>query len=228
MPMTYLIFLATGSCFFSAHVGSELGRGLGFSGTAAEVIAARSHCKTRRRSGLQTLWLFSTDSGCSRLPLGRAAARAWCTKANLKQGGKNARVQGAEGACKARRRKPFKPQALYVFEEQPHPALDTLDMGLPCRPLGSPHSTTRSCCSRSPELHLRSTCCKAPPRLFASLSGGPLVFLFILTSLLYPFLPKVMYCRSLEACDIHSFSIAYKRGCILSHLSVKAYRLPGL
>lgn len=49
MPMTYLIFLAggSGSFFLPAHVGSELGRSLGLSGTAAEFIGARSQCKTR-------------------------------------------------------------------------------------------------------------------------------------------------------------------------------------
>jgi len=51
MPMTYFIFLARGSVllfffFLAAHVGSELGRTLGLSGTAAESIGVRSRCKT--------------------------------------------------------------------------------------------------------------------------------------------------------------------------------------
>lgn len=47
MPLTYLIFLArgSGSFFLSAHVGSELGRSLGLSGTAAEFIGAMSQSK---------------------------------------------------------------------------------------------------------------------------------------------------------------------------------------
>lgn len=48
MPMTYLILLArgSGSLFLPAHVGSELGRSRGLSGTAAEFIGARSQSKT--------------------------------------------------------------------------------------------------------------------------------------------------------------------------------------
>lgn len=48
MPTTDSIFLARGSSsfFLAAHVGSELGRSLGLSGTAAEFIGVRSQCKT--------------------------------------------------------------------------------------------------------------------------------------------------------------------------------------
>lgn len=185
MPMTYLIFLATGSCFFSAHVGSELGRGLGLSGTAAEVIAARSRCNVEARWPSDPL-AFKHGSWLQSSAPWQGSSSCLVRQSQLKVGRKSCEIPRGRGACRAGRRKPFKPLALSGFEEQPHPALDTLDTGFPSRPSGSPRGASRSCCGKSPELHLQPRCHKAPPKLFDSLSGGPLVFLFILTSLLYP------------------------------------------
>lgn len=92
MPMTYLIFLARGSSsfFLPAHVGSELGRSLGLSGTAAEFIGARSQCKTWGECDPSGPPVLSRDSNCkqSALKTGEAAAeqqlRSLCNKISLK------------------------------------------------------------------------------------------------------------------------------------------------
>lgn len=136
MPMTYLIFLATGSCFFSAHVGSELGRGLGFSGTAAEVIAARSHCKTWRRSGLQTLWLFSTDSGCSRLPLGRAAGMCLVHQSQPKVGRKKCKGPRGRGGLQSKGKEALQTIGFVWFWGAASPSLGCPGHGSPLQTLG--------------------------------------------------------------------------------------------
>lgn len=91
MPVTYLIFLArgSGSFFLPAHVGSELGRSLGLSGTAAEFIGARSQCTTwgtrpsfKQCSQLQAICTEDRAGG----------SRAAATKSTLQQGGKKYKV----------------------------------------------------------------------------------------------------------------------------------------